>query len=122
METILSLIAIIISVIALICSLVDTRLVVEYFFSNEYLLIEMKPNAKLVPHTHNYVSNCKFFGIIDTNWYAFDKANENLSCILKYKLLREGMNNTSINGLNLQNLADKILITRKGKKLARELK
>jgi hypothetical protein len=46
MEAILSLIAIIISVIALICSLADTQLAIEYFFSNEYLLIKMKPDAE----------------------------------------------------------------------------
>lgn len=55
MEAILSLIAIIISVIALICSLADTQLAIEYFFSNEYLLIKMKPDAELIPHTHSYV-------------------------------------------------------------------
>lgn len=122
MEAILSLIAIIISVIALICFLVDTQLVIEYFFSNEYLLIKMKPDAELIPHTHSYVSNCKFCGIIDTSWYAVDvdteEQNESVSIILKYDLLREGMNGI-IDGLNLQKVSDVILVTRKGEKLAK---
>lgn len=118
METFLSIIAIVISLVALICSLVDTQLVIEYFFSNEYLLIKMKPDAELVPHTHSYVSNCKFCGIVDTSWYAFDKEqNENIFIILRGDSLREGMNGI-IDGLNLQKVSDIILITRKGKKLA----
>lgn len=118
METFLSIIAIVISLVALICSLVDTQLVIEYFFSNEYLLIKMKPDAELVPHTHSYVSNCKFCGIVDTSWYAFDKEqNENIFIILRGDSLREGMNSI-IDGLNLQKVSDIILITRKGKKLA----
>lgn len=118
METFLSIIAIAISLVALICSLVDTQLAIEYFFSNEYLLIKMKPDAELVPHTHSYVSNCKFCGIVDTSWYAFDKEqNENIFIILRGDSLREGMNSI-IDGLNLQKVSDIILITRKGKKLA----
>lgn len=118
METFLSIIAIVISLVALICSLVDTQLAIEYFFSNEYLLIKMKPDAELVPHTHSYVSNCKFCGIVDTSWYAFDKEqNENIFIILRGDSLREGMNGI-IDGLNLQKVSDIILITRKGKKLA----
>jgi len=118
METFLSIIAIAISLVALICSLVDTQLAIEYFFSNEYLLIKMKPDAELVPHTHSYVSNCKFCGIVDTSWYAFDKEqNENIFIILRGDSLREGMNGI-IDGLNLQEVSDIILITRKGKKLA----
>lgn len=120
METFLSIIAIVISLVALICSLVDTQLVIEYFFSNEYLLIKMKSDAKLVPHTHSYISNCKFCGIVDTSWYAFDiEQNENMSIILRYDLLREGMFGTTIDGLNLQKSSDIILITRKGRKLAK---
>lgn len=119
METFLSIIAIVISLVALICSLVDTQLVIEYFFSNEYLLIKMKPDAELVPHTHSYVSNCKFCGIVDTSWYAFDKEqNENIFIILRGDSLREGMNGI-IDGLNLQKSSDIILITRKGRKLAK---
>lgn len=118
METFLSIIAIAISLVALICSLVDTQLAIEYLFSNEYLLIKMKPDAELVPHTHSYVSNCKFCGIVDTSWYAFDKEqNENIFIILRGDSLREGMNGI-IDGLNLQEVSDIILITRKGKKLA----
>ena len=118
METFLSIIAIVISLVALICSLVDTQLAIEYFFSNEYLLIKMKPDAELVPHTHSYVSNCKFCGIVDTSWHAFDKEqNENIFIILRGDSLREGMNGI-IDGLNLQKVSDIILITRKGKKLA----
>lgn len=116
METFLSIMAIVISLVALICSLVDTQLAIEYFFSNEYLLIKMKPDAELIPHTHSYVSNCKFCGIVDTSWYAFDKEqNENMSIILRYDLLREGMNGTTIYGVNLQKVSDIILVTRKGK-------
>lgn len=119
METFLSIIAIVISLVALICSLVDTKLAIEYFFSNEYLLIKMKPDAELVPHTHSYVSNCKFCGIVDTSWYAFDKEqNENIFIILRGDSLREGMNGI-IDGLNLQKSSDIILITRKGRKLAK---
>jgi hypothetical protein len=123
MEAILSLIAIIISVIALICSLADTQLAIEYFFSNEYLLIKMKPDAELIPHTHSYVSNCKFCGIIDTSWYAFDKEEkDNILTLIKYNLLREGMSGTTIDSLNLQRESDIILVTRKGKKLAKKMK
>lgn len=123
MEAILSLIAIIISVIALICSLADTQLAIEYFFSNEYLLIKMKPDAELIHHTHSYVSNCKFCGIIDTSWYAFDKEEkDNILTLIKYNLLREGMSGTTIDSLNLQRESDIILVTRKGKKLAKKMK
>lgn len=86
-------IAIVISLVALICSLADTQLAIEYFFSNEYLLIKMKPDAELIPNTHSYVSNCKFCGVVDTNWYAVDidteEQNESMSIILRYDLLRE---------------------------------
>lgn len=122
MEAILSLIAIIISIVALICSLIDTQLAIEYFFSNEYLLIKKKPDAESVPYTHSYVSNCKFFGFVDTSWYAVDVdtegQNESMSIILKYDLLREGMNGI-IDGLNLQKVSEMILVTRKGEKLAK---
>lgn len=79
----------------------------------------MYTDAELVPHTHIYVSNCKFCGIVDTSWYAFDKEqNENIFIILRGDSLREGMNGI-IDGLNLQKSSDIILITRKGRKLAK---
>lgn len=115
--------AIVISLVALICSLVDTQLAIEYFFSNEYLLIKMKPDAELIPHTHSYVSNCKLCGIIDTSWYAFDnEEKDNILTLIKYDLLREGMSSTIIDSLNLQKESDIILVTRKGKKLAKNEK
>lgn len=102
METFLSIMAIVISLVALICSLVATQLAIEHFFSNEYLLIKMKPDAELIPHTHSYVSNCKFCGIIDTSWYAFDnEEKDNILTLIKYDLLREGMSGTTMDSLNL---------------------
>jgi len=80
----------------------------------------MKPEAEIISGTHSYVSNCSFFGVSDTNWYAFDITNEHLLTILKYDLLREGINGTAIRGLNLQKSTDEILITRKGKKFAKK--
>lgn len=115
--------AIVISLVALICSLVDTQLAIEHFFSNEYLLIKMKPDAELIPHTHSYVSNCKFCGIIDTSWYAFDnEEKDNILTLIKYDLLREGMSGTTMDSLNLQKESDIILVTRKDKKLAKNEK
>ena len=93
------------------------------YWCGKFKLIKMKPDAELIPHTHSYVSNCKFCGIIDTSWYAFDKEEkDNILTLIKYNLLREGMSGTTIDSLNLQRESDIILVTRKGKKLAKKMK
>lgn len=105
------------SIIAFGVSLADTRLAIEYWFSKEYVLLKLKDGKEPTPQTYNYVSNCRFFGIIETNWYALDIVNDECTeTILNDNFLRDGFPA----GLNLQKNYNVILITHKGRKKLKE--
>ena len=109
---IIPILALIVSILALFFSLVDTKLFVEYWFSKEYVLLKLKDNHKSNAKTHVYTSNCKLFGIIDTSWYALE-VDDNYDIILDDNFLKDGGFPSK---LNLQEDYEIILITHKGRK------
>lgn len=119
MEITLAIFSLVISIIALIASLIDTRLVIEYLFSKEYVLLKLKDNKEPSSKTHCYVSNCRLFGIVETNWYVLDISNDDyVDIIINDNFLRDGFPA----GLNLQKEYDIILITRSGERFYKKIK
>lgn len=115
---IISIIALTVSILALFCSLVDTKLFVEYWFSKEYVLLKLKEDHKPTAKTHVYTSNCKLFGVIDTRWYALE-VDDNYDVILDDNFLKDG---GFLSRLNLQEDYEIILITHKGRKKSKRKK
>lgn len=115
-EIIIPIIALTVSILALFCSLVDTKLFVEYWFSKEYVLLKLKENHKPTAKTHVYTSNCKLFGVIDTRWYALE-IDDNYDIVLDDNFLKDGGFPSK---LNLQEDYEIILITHKGRKRGKE--
>lgn len=114
---ILSIISILISFLAIIFSLMDTKLFFEYWCSKEYILLHLKNGGKQTPRTSCYVSNCPFLGVTETNWYSLEIDKETASIANNY-FFRDGFPA----GLNLQKEYDIILITRKGKDFIKKSK
>lgn len=114
---ILSIISILISFLAIIFSLMDTKLFFEYWCSNEYILLHLKNGGKQTPRTSCYISNCPFLGVTETNWYSLEVDKNFVEIVNDYQL-RDGF----LGGLNLQKEYDIILITRKGKDFIKKSK
>lgn len=115
---IIPILALTVSILALFCSLVDTTLFVEYWFSKEYVLLKLKDNHKSNAKTHVYTSNCKLFGITDTRWYALE-VDDNYDIVLNDNFLKDGGFSSS---LNLQEDYEIILITHKRRKKSKRKK
>lgn len=116
-----SLFSIICAVIAIVFSLIDTHIFMEYLFSKEYILIHSRDGKR--PTKANdvtcYTTNIGVFGLIETGWYTLNVSDDDLIHTANYATLKDMW----LIGSNLQEECDYILITRAAKqKLKRMIK